>query len=69
MLGAPPAGLETGQEERFELVEGAAQHKAQILELAVIGKDLHQHLQVGDEVHRFEREPLLRNLRARIRNA
>src|SRR5437867_7992458 len=36
------------------------------LKFPVIGEYLQQHAELGDEVHRFERKPTLRNIPARM---
>ena len=69
LLDAPLTRPKLRQQLRFEKAQCSAHHSAQIGELAVIGKDLHQHLKAGNEADRFKATPSIWDLLARIRRA
>ena len=52
-----PAPPQAGQEQRVETAQRAVHHAAQLGEPAVVGEDLHHHLEVRNEIHGLEREP------------
>ena len=62
----PPA--QALEQQRLDVVQdaGTAHHPAQLVDLAVVGEHLHQHVEVRHKADGLEREPLRRDVARRV---
>src|SRR6266700_2213400 len=63
---APLTRRQASEQLRLEIAQRAAQHGAEVSELAVVRENLHHHLEVGNEAHWAKRQPVGRNSLVRI---
>ena len=58
----PPAGRQAPEQQRLDCRAAAAEDMAELAKLAIPREDLHQHVELGNEVDRLVRQPFLGDL-------